>query len=71
MAICGTGMGSFAGLLQRQGLQVTGSDSGVYPPMSNQLAALGISVMDGYRAENLDHRPDLVVVGNAITRVNP
>jgi UDP-N-acetylmuramate: L-alanyl-gamma-D-glutamyl-meso-diaminopimelate ligase len=71
MAICGTGMGSFAGLLQRQGLQVTGSDAGVYPPMSTQLAALGIPVMDGFRAENLDHCPDLVVVGNAITRVNP
>ncbi len=71
MAICGTGMGSFAGLLHREGFQVTGSDSGIYPPMSDQLATLGIPVMDGYRASNLDHVPDLVVVGNAITRVNP
>ncbi len=71
MAICGTGMGSFAGLLREQGYQVSGSDAGIYPPMSDQLAKQGIPVMDGYRAENLDHRPDLVVVGNAITRVNP
>ncbi len=71
MAICGTGMGSFAGLLHGEGFQVSGSDSGIYPPMSDQLARQGIPVMDGYRRANLDHRPDLVVVGNAITRVNP
>jgi len=64
-------MGAFAGMLQQAGFDVTGSDSGIYPPMSTQLQKLGIPLMDGYRAENLAHRPDLVVVGNAITRVNP
>ncbi len=71
MAICGTGMGAFAGLLHQQGYRVTGSDAGIYPPMSTQLQALGVPLMDGFRAENLDHRPDLVVVGNVITRANP
>ena len=71
MAICGTGMGSFAGLLHREGFRITGSDSGIYPPMSTQLQKQGIPLMDGYCAANLDHRPDLVVVGNAITRINP
>jgi len=71
MAVCGTGMGAFAGMLQQAGFEVSGSDSGIYPPMSTQLEKLGIPLMDGYRAKNLDHRPDLVVVGNAITRVNP
>jgi len=71
MAICGTGMGAFAGLLKKAGFEVAGSDSGIYPPMSTQLQKLGIPLMDGYRAENLDYGPDLVVVGNAITRVNP
>ena len=71
MAICGTGMGAFAGMLQQAGFVVTGSDSGIYPPMSTQLQKLGIPLMDGYRAENLGHEPDLVVVGNAITRINP
>lgn len=71
MAICGTGMGAFAGLLREAGLTVTGSDDQVYPPMSDQLAAMGIQVMRGYKAENLSHRPDLTIVGNAIRRTNP
>ncbi|HYQ80238.1 MAG TPA: Mur ligase domain-containing protein, partial [Anaeromyxobacteraceae bacterium] len=65
-------MGSFAGLLQAAGYQVTGSDENVYPPMSTQLAAWGIGVMQGYRPENLDRaRPDLVVVGNVVRASNP
>lgn len=71
MGICGTGMGSFAGLLQRAGYEVRGSDENVYPPMSDKLAAWGINVMKGYRPENLDWGPDLVVVGNVIRRTNP
>ena len=71
MAICGTGMGAFAGLLKAAGYEVRGSDAGVYPPMSDQLADQGIPIMDGFRPENLDWDPDLVVVGNAIRKVNP
>ena len=68
MAICGTGMGAFAGLLKEAGYEVRGSDAGVYPPMSTQLEEQGIELMDGYKPENLDWDPDLVVVGNAIRR---
>jgi len=65
-------MGSFAGMLKAVGHVVTGSDQNVYPPMSEMLAAWGIEVMTPYRPENLDQaRPDLVVVGNVIRRVNP
>lgn len=71
MAICGTAMGAYAGLLKEAGYQVTGSDAGVYPPMSTQLEKAGISLMEGFRAENLDHNPDLVIVGNAISSPNP
>lgn len=68
MGICGTAMASLAGLLKDAGYKVTGSDQNVYPPMSTQLEALGIDIMEGYRKENLNPRPDLVVVGNVITR---
>lgn len=71
IGICGTAMASLAGMLQSLGYQVTGSDMAAYPPMSDQLAAMGIVVMEPYRAENLDPAPDLVVVGNAISRGNP
>jgi UDP-N-acetylmuramate: L-alanyl-gamma-D-glutamyl-meso-diaminopimelate ligase len=71
MGICGTGMGSLAGMLQTSGYTVTGSDQNVYPPMSDFLAQSGITVISGYAAENLDPRPDLVIVGNTITRQNP
>ncbi|MCB9555849.1 MAG: UDP-N-acetylmuramate:L-alanyl-gamma-D-glutamyl-meso-diaminopimelate ligase [Deltaproteobacteria bacterium] len=63
-AIAGTGMGSLAGLLKAAGHDVRGSDQAIYPPMSTQLAELGIEVFEGYRAENLDWQPELVVVGN-------
>ncbi len=66
MGIGGTAMAAFAGMLKDAGYVVTGSDTGVYPPMSDYLASLGIEVMIGYNAKNLDHRPDLVVVGNVI-----
>ena len=70
-AIAGVGMASLAGLFREAGYHVTGSDAGIYPPMSTVLAALGIPVMEGFRAENLEPRPDLVVVGNAMSRGNP
>lgn len=63
-------MASLAGMLQSCGYRVTGSDTAAYPPMSDQLAAMGIAVMEPYRAENLEPAPDLVVVGNAISRGN-
>jgi UDP-N-acetylmuramate: L-alanyl-gamma-D-glutamyl-meso-diaminopimelate ligase len=71
MGVCGTGMGALAGMLKVAGYEVTGSDQHVYPPMSDFLAASGVPVAEGYRAANLEPRPDLVVVGNVITRHNP
>jgi len=70
IGICGTAMGSVAGMLRDQGYEVSGSDERVYPPMSTFLTAKGITIMDGYKASNLDHKPDLIVVGNAISRGN-
>lgn len=71
IGVCGTGMGSLAGMLAEKGYKVTGSDQNVYPPMSDFLAASGIPVAKGYAPENLDHMPDLVIVGNVVTRRNP
>lgn len=71
MGICGTGVGALAGMLQQAGFRVTGSDQHVYPPMSDFLADIGIEVSAGYSAANLDPLPDLVIVGNVITRQNP
>jgi hypothetical protein len=71
IAISGVAMTSLAGMLARRGLQVTGSDQNVYPPASTLLKRLGIAVRLGYRPENLDPPPDLVVVGNAVSRTNP
>jgi UDP-N-acetylmuramate: L-alanyl-gamma-D-glutamyl-meso-diaminopimelate ligase len=70
-AVCGTAMGSLAGLLKARGHDVTGSDQDVYPPMSDQLAALGISIRSPYAAENVPAGADLVVLGNALSRGNP
>jgi UDP-N-acetylmuramate: L-alanyl-gamma-D-glutamyl-meso-diaminopimelate ligase len=72
VAIGGTGMGSLAGLLHARGLQVTGSDDKLYPPMSTLLEQWGIPVTLGFRAENvLEHPADLVVIGNAVRANNP
>ncbi|HEX9455182.1 MAG TPA: Mur ligase domain-containing protein, partial [Candidatus Binatia bacterium] len=71
VAICGVGMASLAGLLQSRGYRVTGSDQNVYPPMSTYLAQVGIPVLTGFHAEHLLPRPDLVVIGNAVSRGNP
>lgn len=70
IGICGTAMASVAGMLRAEGHRVTGSDTAAYPPMSDQLQAMGIPIMEPYAAENLEPRPDLVVVGNAISRGN-
>jgi UDP-N-acetylmuramate: L-alanyl-gamma-D-glutamyl-meso-diaminopimelate ligase len=64
-------MASLAGMFLSAGYTVTGSDNGIYPPMSDVLRELGIEVMEGYRPANLRSRPDLVVVGNVIRRDNP
>ncbi len=71
MGICGVGMASIAGMLKEKGFHVTGSDSNPYPPASVELEKMGITVMNGYRPDNLRGRPDLVIVGNVITRNNP
>src|SRR4051812_37750590 len=71
IGICGTAMASLAGMLQTRGHKVTGSDQNVYPPMSTQLAELGIEIMQGYKAENTDLTRDITVVGNTIMRGNP
>ena len=70
IGIAGTAMASLAGLLKQAGHRVTGSDENVYPPMSDELKAMGIEYSVGYRPENLDSNPDIVVVGNAISRGN-
>jgi UDP-N-acetylmuramate: L-alanyl-gamma-D-glutamyl-meso-diaminopimelate ligase len=69
--ICGTAMASLAGLLQLQGHRITGSDSAAYPPMSDLLRSLGIPILEPYSESNLDPAPDLVVIGNALSRGNP
>jgi len=70
LGICGTFMGGLAVMAKRLGHTVTGSDAGVYPPMSTQLEAEGIELMQGYRASNLATQPDMVVIGNALSRGN-
>ncbi|HST28624.1 MAG TPA: UDP-N-acetylmuramate:L-alanyl-gamma-D-glutamyl-meso-diaminopimelate ligase [Rudaea sp.] len=72
LGICGTFMGGVAALARELGFDVVGCDANIYPPMSDQLAALGVHLDSGYRAEYLDAaKPDLVIVGNALSRGNP
>jgi UDP-N-acetylmuramate: L-alanyl-gamma-D-glutamyl-meso-diaminopimelate ligase len=70
IGICGTAMASLAGMLKQRGFRVTGSDAAAYPPMSDFLAEIGIPVAQPFDAHNLQPAPDLVVVGNAISRGN-
>ena len=70
LGICGTFMGGIARLAQQLGHRVTGSDRNVYPPMSDELAQAGIEVGQGYEPDRLDPRPDLVIIGNALSRGN-
>jgi UDP-N-acetylmuramate: L-alanyl-gamma-D-glutamyl-meso-diaminopimelate ligase len=71
LGICGTAMGSIAAALSERGFRVTGSDENVYPPMSTFLEGRGIRLTSGYKAENIPHDADVVVVGNAMKRGNP
>jgi UDP-N-acetylmuramate: L-alanyl-gamma-D-glutamyl-meso-diaminopimelate ligase len=71
IAICGVGMASLAALLRAQGYRVTGSDENVYPPMSTYLEGIGIPILSGYDQANIVDRPNLVIVGNAVSRNNP
>ena len=71
MGICGVGMSSLAGMLKEKGYAVTGSDQNTYPPISTFLESLSIPVKKGYSPQNLHPLPDLVIVGNVITRNNP
>jgi UDP-N-acetylmuramate: L-alanyl-gamma-D-glutamyl-meso-diaminopimelate ligase len=70
IGICGSAMASLAGMLQTRGYRVTGSDAAAYPPMSDLLKALGIAILEPYSEANLSPQPDLVIVGNAISRGN-
>jgi UDP-N-acetylmuramate: L-alanyl-gamma-D-glutamyl-meso-diaminopimelate ligase len=70
VGICGTAMASTAAAMQSKGVKVTGSDQNVYPPMSTFLAERNIEVISGYAEQNLAHKPDLIVIGNAISRGN-
>src|SRR6201993_1520455 len=70
IGICGTAMASLAGMLKERGFKVTGSDAAAYPPMSTFLEALGIPFAQPFAEANLNPRPDLAVVGNALSRGN-
>ncbi len=71
IAVCGTGMGALACMLKSRGFAISGSDQKVYPPMSDFLRDQGIHIMDGFDAAHISYGPDLVIVGNAVTRENP
>ena len=71
IGICGTFMGGVARLARDLGWEVSGSDANTYPPMSTQLESLGISLHEGYRAENVDENADVILIGNTISRGNP
>ncbi len=71
MGICGVGMSSLAGILKEKGYIITGSDQNIYPPISTFLESLSIPVKKGYSPSNLYPKPDLVIVGNVITKDNP
>ena len=70
LGVCGSFMGGIAAIATQAGYKVTGCDEGVYPPMSLQLQAMGIDLIEGWGAEQLDLNPDLYVVGNVVSRGN-
>ena len=70
LGICGTFMGGLAALAREAGHKVTGCDTGVYPPMSDQLRALGIELIEGFGADQLDLKPDMFVIGNVVSRAH-
>ena len=71
LGICGTFMGGIAAIARELGHEVSGSDQNVYPPMSDTLAQLGVTLMEGYEPSHLQPKPDLVIIGNALSRGNP
>jgi UDP-N-acetylmuramate: L-alanyl-gamma-D-glutamyl-meso-diaminopimelate ligase len=71
LGICGTFMGGVAALAREAGHRVTGCDANVYPPMSDQLASLGIELISGYSPDQLKLKPDIFVIGNVVSRGNP
>ena len=71
LGICGTFMGSLAQLAKAKGFVVTGCDHHVYPPMSTQLEAAGIELIEGFDPQQLDLQPDIFVIGNVVARGNP
>ena len=71
LGICGTFMGGLAMIARELGFEISGTDANVYPPMSTQLEQSGITLFQGYKAEHLDPAPDLVIIGNAMSRGNP
>ncbi len=71
IAICGTGMGALASMLKDMGFEVTGSDQKVYPPMSEFLSSKDIKITEGFSENNVAYGPDLVIVGNAVSKDNP
>jgi UDP-N-acetylmuramate: L-alanyl-gamma-D-glutamyl-meso-diaminopimelate ligase len=71
VGVCGTAMAGTAAAMKQKGFEVTGSDQSVYPPMSTFLAGQGVTVINGYAEQNLAHKPDLVVIGNVVSRGNP
>ena len=71
LGICGTFMGGVAAIAREAGFRVTGCDANVYPPMSDQLRALGIDLIEGWDPEQLSLRPDVFVIGNVVRRGNP
>src|SRR5437868_15536299 len=71
LGICGTFMGGIAAIASAAGYRVTGCDANVYPPMSDQLVALGIELTEGFGEEQIAIAPDLWVIGNVVTRGNP
>ena len=71
LGICGTFMGGIAAIAKEAGHRVTGCDANVYPPMSDQLRALGIDLVEGYGADQLSLRPDVWLIGNVVSRGNP
>jgi UDP-N-acetylmuramate: L-alanyl-gamma-D-glutamyl-meso-diaminopimelate ligase len=71
LGICGTFMGGIALLARELGHEVTGCDANVYPPMSTQLEQAGIQLYEGFGSEQFEKQPDVVVVGNAMSRGNP
>ena len=71
LGICGTFMGSLAVLAKQLGYRVSGSDANVYPPMSTQLEQQGIVLQEGFQPEHMEPPPDVVIIGNALSRGNP